>query len=410
MSDIRMSDTELLKYAVENGMIDTALLQEKIEMQKREELLKLHPYSIWEGNDGYWHSYLPKDNGRKPIKKNTREKIEDAVIEYWKDKDKNDNTFSRRFEVWIDRQRKCGRNGNTIDKYMSDYKRFFKGDKIENIPIKDISEEEISEFIGRLLKEKEIPWRALKAMFGYMVGVFDKAKTDRLITENPCDHVDLPIFRKDCTEPKPKTAKERTVSDAEKKKLLKKLNREKEGPVNIARCAVELSIYTGMRVGELAGLKWEDIHYDDNVIIICRSEKFDREKKEHYISATKNDKVRFFPLTDSIRNVLEKTKKLEMANGYLSDFVFSDENGRVHKERISECARNMTMSREFEHSKSIHALRRTLNSKMRCSGVSAPVAAALLGHSERVNEENYTYDISDLSEKAKIIEMAERIS
>lgn len=36
MSDIRMSDTELLKYAVENGMIDTALLQEKIEMQKRD--------------------------------------------------------------------------------------------------------------------------------------------------------------------------------------------------------------------------------------------------------------------------------------------------------------------------------------------------------------------------------------
>ena len=49
MPDIKLSDSELLKYAVENGIIDAALLQDKIEMQKRKELLKKHPYSIWEG-------------------------------------------------------------------------------------------------------------------------------------------------------------------------------------------------------------------------------------------------------------------------------------------------------------------------------------------------------------------------
>lgn len=34
--------------------------------------------------------------------------------------------------------------------------------------------------------------------------------------------------------------------------------------------------------------------------------------------------------------------------------------------------------------KSIHALRRTLNSKMKCRGVSSTVAASLLGHTEEV--------------------------
>ena len=38
-----MSDAELLKYAVEHGMIDTKLVQEQVEMQKRKELLKKHP-------------------------------------------------------------------------------------------------------------------------------------------------------------------------------------------------------------------------------------------------------------------------------------------------------------------------------------------------------------------------------
>ena len=43
---------ELLKYAVENGIIDLLYVQEQIEMNKRKELLGKHPYKIWEGKDG----------------------------------------------------------------------------------------------------------------------------------------------------------------------------------------------------------------------------------------------------------------------------------------------------------------------------------------------------------------------
>ena len=52
MPDIKLSDSELLKYAVENGIIDAALLQDKIEMQKRNELLAKHLYKIYQGKDG----------------------------------------------------------------------------------------------------------------------------------------------------------------------------------------------------------------------------------------------------------------------------------------------------------------------------------------------------------------------
>lgn len=53
--------------------------------------------------------------------------------------------------------------------------------------------------------------------------------------------------------------------------------------------------------------------------------------------------------------------------------------------------------------KGIHALRRTLNSKMRCSGVSVVIASSLLGHTEEVNKSNYTYDISEMKYKKEII-------
>ncbi|MCG8399650.1 hypothetical protein LWS67_24490, partial [Bacillus atrophaeus] len=60
-----MDEKELLKYAVENGILDIALVQEQVEMNKREKILKKHPYDIWEGKDGYWRTYIPcKEKGR----------------------------------------------------------------------------------------------------------------------------------------------------------------------------------------------------------------------------------------------------------------------------------------------------------------------------------------------------------
>lgn len=79
---------------------------------------------------------------------------------------------------------------------------------------------------------------------------------------------------------------------------------------------------------------------------------------------------------------------------------FLNENGRVHAPMISSCSKNKC--RQVGNSeKGIYAFRRTVNSKMRCEEVSA--TAALLGHTEDVNERYYTYDISGIEEKTEII-------
>lgn len=40
---------------------------------------------------------------------------------------------------------------------------------------------------------------------------------------------------------------------------------------------------------------------------------------------------------------------------------------------------------------------------MRTSGVSSVVAASLLGHTEKVNRKNYTYDLSSIDKKKEIV-------
>ena len=36
MTDIQMSDSELLKYAIDSGILDAELVKKQVEMQKRE--------------------------------------------------------------------------------------------------------------------------------------------------------------------------------------------------------------------------------------------------------------------------------------------------------------------------------------------------------------------------------------
>ena len=169
--------------------------------------------------------------------------------------------------------------------------------------------------------------------------------------------------------------------------LLEKLERN----TNPVKYAIELAFYTGMRVGELAALKWEDIDYKNRYIIVQRSEKQSRKTKEYFFSTTKNDKVRKIPLTENMIEVLKEAKAYSVKGRFLSEFVFCDADGNIHAGRISDAMRNYTMTKEFENQKSIHAIRRTLNSNMKCMGVPTVVAASILGHTEKVNEENYNH-------------------
>lgn len=57
-----------LMYAIDRGMIDEERIQAQILMSKREELLRKHPYKMWEGKDGKWYTYILDDlTGKESI-------------------------------------------------------------------------------------------------------------------------------------------------------------------------------------------------------------------------------------------------------------------------------------------------------------------------------------------------------
>lgn len=404
--DNNLISADLLNLLTNNGKItvDTIVAQLK-EMDNRQRILNMHTCGIWLASDGYYKTKVKESDGHyRLIKKKHKSDLEDALIKHYTGFSQKENTFRDRFCIWIDRQRDCGRCENTILKYKSDYKRFYEGYPIEDLNIQFIDDVTLSKHILQVLKDKPIPWRAFKDIMGYTSGVYDKAVRDKIIDESPFKYLDLPIYRKYCYIPPVKTKIQRTLNDTDTSLLFERIRNPRAHNTNKICCfAIEMALYTGMRVGELAALKWEDIVFEEDIIIIRRSEKYDRSEKKSYITTTKTGKERIFPLVDEIKTLLFRIRTYESDKGWLGEYVFQDSEGRVTKSKISDTTRNITMSEDFTGIKSIHAIRRTFNSRLKRNGVSTTMASSLLGHTERVNEQNYTYDLSELAEKRQAI-------
>lgn len=126
------------------------------------------------------------------------------------------------------------------------------------------------------------------------------------------------------------------------------------------RPVVEVALLTGMRRGELLGLKWEQVR---NGFI--------------YLTETKGGKARQIPVNDRLAQIF---RELRRENQLRSPYVFCDSQGRrfyeVKRSFASACRRAGLEDFRF------HDLRHTFASHLVMRGVSLKAVQELLGHAD----------------------------
>lgn len=400
---VKIEENNLLTYAIENGIINLSHIQMQVEMKQRKELLAMHQYKKWLGTDGKWRTYVfdsTKNNNRRIIKRNSEKELDDFLVGFYKSED-SDMTFKKCYEKWRTVQDHLIAD-NSIYKYNTDYKRFFLNQEIENMRVKDITEDFLKVYFHDTIVLKSLNKRAFKHMYGYVSNTLTQACKDKIIKENPMQYFECKQFYKYCKESE-KTLEDKIIIKKDLDKILKRLHEDiNHKPEYMPNYAVKLAYLTGMRVGEISALEWKNINAEQGYFLIDKSEKYNRMTKEYFIETTKNKKKRIFPLDDDLIILFKEIWMVQQKYGFKSEYVFFGYNGRVHAGIISSCLKRKCKSVGVD-CKGIHAFRRTLNSKMRCNGVPDVVAASLLGHSPQVNRDYYTFDISSLLEKKDII-------
>lgn len=397
MSNISMSDAELLKFAIENGMLDAAYVQDMIEMQKREELLKKHPYSVWEGKDGKWRTYLPdKEKGRVLKKRNTEKEIKDIVIDYWSEEEENP-TIEDLFLEWRDYKLELKEIGKaTYDRYGVDFDKYFKtfGKK----RIKSICGLDVEDFMLRSIAEHSLTAKAFSNLRTLIFGIFKRAKKKKYIDFSITELVNDMEIGKNAFQKRIKEDFQEVFMEDEEPVVVKYLEENQD----VLNLGLLLLFKTGMRVGELVAIKHSDI--SGNVIRIRRTETRYKDENGKAVFGIKE-----FPKTEAgVRDVIVPDdyvwilRKLRLVNPF-GEYLMTKDGERVKTYSVRKRLYHVC-DKVGIYKKSPHKIRKTYGSILLDNNIDRTLIIQQMGHTDiDCTEKHYHRNRKSSEVKAQIL-------
>ncbi|MGL6200845.1 MAG: tyrosine-type recombinase/integrase [Lachnospiraceae bacterium] len=162
----------------------------------------------------------------------------------------------------------------------------------ENKKLTSVTKNDVEGFV-QSLTEKGLSGTSVHGVFGLLHRMLKCAVEEKALLLNPSDEVVLP-------KKEPKKIEVLTVE--EQQKLEQAALEEEDG------AAVVAALYTGMRIGEIAALRWDDINFDTGMIHVSQTVQriadVDGETKTKLIfGSPKSEKSdRLIPMTETTKS------------------------------------------------------------------------------------------------------------
>ena len=297
------------------------------------------------------------------------------------------------FEYWISIKEKTVRP-NTVRNYRERYHR------------------NISKVIGKMLLIDVKPIHCQKifsdmADEGYktttiyqtriaLYNMLDFAKENDVIINNPCKK----SVKSDMGQPSDK--KEALTIDVQRKFLEAARDQSYENQYRFV-------LQTGLRTGELVGLKWDDIDFKNKTLTISRTMEYRYKVGEWRIGPPKSESgYRTVPLTDEAIRILkaqkEKNSKIKVIPMEWADQVFLCRKGEPVKNSTYDTALFKICDTVGIKRFSMHVLRHTFATRCIEAGMMPKTLQKILGHSNIGITMNLYVHITE-DEKHKEIEL-----
>ena len=234
-------------------------------------------------------------------------------------------------------------------------------DELEQVENDKYQKDEGDRGKGNQKKPAGLAAKSIRNMYFFMSRALDRAVTERLIPSNPAAGVVLP--KKEHTEMK-------TIPMEDLNRFFEEAKRS--GVFELYY--TELS--TGLRRGELLGLKWEDIDFQANTIYVhCQITRMDGKVQESPLK-TKNA-YRQLMVSPDVTQMLKE--KMEREDGF-SKYVFSSPTGGpISPDSVLHMLHRVLKRAGLEQVR-FHDLRHTFATMALQNGVDVKTLSGLLGH------------------------------
>lgn len=168
-----------------------------------------------------------------------------------------------------------------------------------------------------------------------------------------------------------------------------------------------LLIVTGCRRGEIMGLKWEKVDFENNRVKIDRA-LVSSKSRGVYEESTKTSDIRYLTLPQETMDLLKQHKReqlrLQIANGdrwIHTGYVFTQDNGdHMNPDSITGWLNDFSARHGLPHINP-HAFRHTVASVLLANGTDIVTVSKQLGHASISTTENfYSHIIEENKAKA----------
>lgn len=314
--------------------------------------------------------------------------------------DNLDATIDSYYELW--KKLKTGVRDSTLKSYTRPYERYIEGG-FGKTKLRYVNYSRIVLFLNSLAKERGLGISTIKIINKVLGMILDVAVKDGVLRNNPC-HGALKELQKEYAE----GVKQVGALKLNEQRLFEEFL-SRPGRYNRWYPVFTVMLWTGMRVGEVIGLQWDDIDFDNNEIHVRHSlEYYDngKDKGSTYSMNLPKTKTssRTVPMLPRVKEafLLEKERqeafgiKCEsVVDGY-SNFVFLNDIGKVHShKRLNYRLKTITKAindeirrdgskygvEVFPHIHN-HMLRHSFATRMREAGTDIKATADILGHTD----------------------------
>lgn len=233
-------------------------------------------------------------------------------------------TFVGWLKTWLETYAKPSIKLSTYTSYET-YIRGHITPYFRNLKLKDLNPKILQDFLNTKLtggrldnKEGGLSDKTLKNLYNMIHASLKQAYLNEMIKKNICEFVKVPkVFRKEM----------RVLSREEQKNLITASRNNRLGIVVI------LDLFTGMRLGEILALRWNDIDFDKKIIYVKNTIKrvtthnANGNKTEIILDTPKTENsFRIIPLIDEMIKELKTHKKIQNKEKYNSGSAYSDKN------------------------------------------------------------------------------------